>query len=78
MQRRGGRRAARQHEGAQGRQLGVQLVDLVLQALDLGLADAQAFALRLALAFGRGEIGAEIEQIVLDPRQHGIDAAAQR
>ena len=42
VQRRGAGRAARQHERAQRLQLAVQRVDLVLEALDLGIADAQA------------------------------------
>ena len=47
VQRGGAGRSARQHEGAQRRQLGVQRIDLVLEALDLGIADAQALACRL-------------------------------
>ena len=46
-------------------------VDLALQPLDLRAGDPQA-AFGLAAVFRRAEIGAQIEQVVLDARQHGI------
>src|SRR5262249_49477009 len=52
-------------------QLRVQGVDLALEPLDLGSKDAER-SLRAPRALGRGEIGAEVEEIVLDPGQHGV------
>ena len=49
MQVRGGGAAARQHEGIERRQFFVHAVDLVLQALDLRIDDAQAVLGRLRL-----------------------------
>ena len=72
MQPRRGLAAAGQDEGLERLQLGVHGVDLVLEPLDLRGHDAQRRSLALALAFGRAEIGAEIEQVVLDARQHGV------
>ena len=57
-----------------GFELGVEGVDLALQPLDLRGDDAQR-ALGLAALMRGGEIGAEIEQIVLDARQHGGERA---
>ena len=71
----GGRRAARQHEGIERREFRVHRVDLVFQPLDLRVDNAQrAFA--AAAAFRHAEIGAEVEQIVLDARQHVVELAA--
>ena len=64
--------AAGQDEGIERLKLGVHGVDLVLQPLDLRRHDAQRLLAALALAFGRAEIGAEIEQVVLDAGQHGV------
>ena len=47
-------------------------VDLSLQPLDLGLDDAQG-AFALASGFGHAQIGAEVEEVVLDPRQHRVE-----
>ena len=44
----------------------------MLQAVDLRGHDAQRLLAALGLALGRAEIGAEIEQVVLDARQHGV------
>ena len=57
-----------------GCEVGVHRVDLALQPLDLGVDDAQG-AFRLAPVLGRAEVGAEIEQVVLDARQHGVGLA---
>ena len=67
-------RSARQHEGAKRREVAIELVDLALEAFDLGVGDPQRLHFPLVL-FGGGEVGAEIEEVVLDPRQHGVDAA---
>jgi len=70
----GGRgRSRRQHEGAQRREVRVEPVDVGLQPRDLRLDDAQRFVAQGLAAIGRAEIGAEIEQIVLNPQQHGIE-----
>ena len=76
MQIGGGRRAARQHEGAQRRELGVERVDLVLRAASPARLDGEPLAARALALVGRAEVGAEVEQIVLDARQHGVDAGA--
>ena len=75
VQRRRRGRAARQHEGAQRLELGVHRVDLVLEPLDLCIAHAQrrSRALLDVAALRHGEVGAEIEQVVLDARQHGVE-----
>src|SRR5262245_41482451 len=67
-----GGRAARQHEGAQGLKLCIERIDLPLQPLNLGIPHLQATARVLALV-GVTEIGAEIEKVVLDAREHGIE-----
>ena len=59
-----------------GRELLVHGVDLALEPFDLGGDDAQTFA--RADFLRRGEVGAEIEKIVLDARQHGIEIFAER
>ena len=64
--------AAGQDEGVERLKLGVHGVDLVLEPLDLRGHDAQRLLAALALAFGRAEIGAEVEQVVLDAAQHGV------
>src|SRR5215831_516499 len=75
MQMGGRRRAAGQHERAQRAELGIECVDLLLEPRHLRVADGEPRAARpLALGLiGRAEIGAEIEQVVLDARQHGVD-----
>ena len=45
----------------------------MLQALDLGVDDAQPIL--GAFAFRRAQIGAEVEQVVLDARQHVVGVA---
>ena len=64
--------AARQDEGFERLELGIHGVDLVLQAFDLRGDDTQRLLAALALALGRAQVGAEIEQIVLDAGQHGV------
>ena len=68
-----GGRAAGEHEGAQRRKLGIERVDLVLQPLHLLGVDGEPLAARPLALVGRAEIGGEIEQVVLDARQHGVD-----
>ena len=46
-------------------------VDVALEPLDLACKQAQPF--RLALALGHREVGAEVEQIVLDHAEHRIE-----
>ena len=76
MQIGGGRRATRQHEGVQGLKPSVQVIDVALETFDLAREHAQA--LRLAFALGHGEIGAEIEQVVLNEPQHRIELGRLR
>ena len=68
-----GGRSAGQHEGAQRRQLGIERVDLVFQPLHLLGVDGEPRAARPLALVGRAEIGREVEQIVLDARQHRVD-----
>jgi hypothetical protein len=62
---------ARQDEAPQGLEILVHGVDLGLQPVNLRLDDAQRHVGRGEILAGRGEIGAEVEQFVLDRRQHG-------
>ena len=49
------------------------MVDLLLEAIDLRVHDTQRRAVGLARG-GRGrKVGTEVEKIVLDPAQHGIE-----
>ena len=66
------RRAARKHEGAQRLKLAVQRIDLAFEPLDLRIAHRQPPAGVFALV-GVAKLGAEIEQIVLDAREHGVE-----
>src|SRR5258706_11405177 len=76
MQIRRGWRTAGQHKRGQRGQPRIQAVDVVLKAFDLAGQYPQPF--RLALALGHREVGAEIEQIVLDQAQHRIKLARVR
>jgi hypothetical protein len=72
MQPSAGGRATGQYEGIEGRQPGIEGVDFTLQALDLSLDDAERrWAGRRW--FGCAQVGAQIEQVILDARQHGVD-----
>src|SRR3546814_16778487 len=54
---------------------GIEGVDFGLQPVDLDLVDAQRPAAALLVLRGR-KIGAEVEQVVLDARQHGVEVGA--
>ena len=71
MQRRRRATAARQNEGLERLQALVHGVDLALQPVDLRLRDAEP----LVEGAGPAEVRAEVEEIVLDARQHGIRLA---
>ena len=64
------RRAAGQDEGIERLEIGVQPVDLLLQPLDLGGDDPERFPGHCLAGVRRGEIGAEVEEVVLDAGQH--------
>lgn len=68
----GGRRAAWQNEGLQRRQVRVEGVDLPLEAFDLDGQDAQGLW-RAVLSRRRGEIGAEVEKVVLNASEDRIE-----
>ena len=51
--------------------MGVERVDVLFKAVDLRCQDAQPFSLPVTLR--NRQIGAEIEQIILHPSEHGID-----
>src|SRR5712691_7147480 len=71
--------AAGQDERIERTQGGIHLVDLALEPRDLRRDDAQCprrlVPWRAPPLFGRAQIGAQIEQIVLDARQHLIGLA---
>ena len=71
------RRAAGQNERGQRRQFFDDRVDLALQPFHLGLGNAQR-ALSLAALVGRGQVGAQVEQVVLDAGQRGAQIALRR
>ena len=56
-----------------GARCALRRVDVALEPLDLAVQHAQPF--RLALALRYREIGAEIEQVVLDQAQHRVELA---
>jgi hypothetical protein len=56
-----------------GARCSFRAIDVALEPLDLARQHPQAFG--LALALGHREIGAEIEQVVLDQAQHRIEFA---
>ena len=61
-----------EHERPQRLELGVEPVDLALEPLGLRIDDGQPLAARpLGLVWG-AQIRAEVEQIVLDARQHRV------
>ena len=64
------RGAPGENKRGQRRQFGIEGIDVAFKPLDLARQHPQA--LRLAVALGHGEVGAEIEQIVLDAPQHRI------
>src|SRR6185503_7590695 len=66
------RRAAGKDEGTQGLKLAVQRVNLAFEPLNLRIAHGEPPAGILALV-GVAKLGAEIEQIVLDAGEHGIE-----
>src|SRR6476646_10931979 len=69
-------RSARKHEGAQRLKLAVQSVNLAFEPLDLRIRHRQSPP--RVLAFVRvAELGAEVEQIVLDARDHGVERVVQ-
>src|SRR5215831_18076512 len=71
MEMRGDRGPTRQDERVERSQCRVHRVDLVLEAFDLRGGDAQRSGAAPAL-FGRAQVGAEIEEVVLDAVEHLI------
>ena len=67
------RAAARQHERFQRRKLVIEPVDFAFEPIDLRLRHRQPRATRAFALAGRAQIGADVEQIVLDARQRGIE-----
>jgi len=63
-------------EGGQLAEAVVEGVDLPLEALDLRIEDAQGAVLRRSGR--RGEVGAEVEELVLQPGQEGVEAGPRR
>jgi hypothetical protein len=70
------RGTARQNKRGQGRKLRIQAVDVALEAFDLARQHPQPFG--LALTLGHREIGAKVEQIILDQAQHRIELTRLR
>ena len=50
----------------------------MLQTVHLGAGDPQRLVAKILAAIGHAQIGAQIEQIVLDARQHGVDEGVLR
>ena len=69
------RRAAGQDEGGERGEIGVHGVDLPFQPRHLRFDDAQPLAAGLV---GRGEVGTEVEEVVLDAAEHGVEPVRQR
>ena len=72
------RGAAGQEEGVERFETGVDAVDLCLQAQHLGLAHAQrcaALVATLAAGLRPAQVGAQVEEVVLRPRQDFIELA---
>ena len=67
--------AAGQDEGLERREARIDAVDLAFEPDDLLVGDAQPAVAGLA---GRAQIGADVEQVVLDPRQRGVDIGRRR
>ena len=66
-----GRAAAGQDEGFQRRKLGIEPVDLALQPGNLRIGDGQPRA--AGPFFGQAEVGFDVEQVVLDAPERGIE-----
>src|SRR6202034_511219 len=73
MQVRRGRAAAWQHEGAQRLQRRVEAIDLGFQPLHLLVGHREPRAAGPFALARRAQIGTDVEQIVLDARQRGIE-----
>ncbi len=69
----GARRAAGKNKGGKRRQGLVELVDLRFEPSDLAVGDAKGGLAGAACVRDSGEVGAEIEEIVLGPPEHCID-----
>jgi hypothetical protein len=69
----GARRATRQHKRPERLQRGIHRVDLTLEAHDLLGHDPQRLVGQRLAAIGQAQVGAEIEQIVLDAPEHRVD-----
>ena len=74
MERRDRHRSAGQDEAGQWRKRRVHRVDFLLEAGHLAGDDAQRMFLEIA-AIGRGDVGAEIEHLVLDAAQADPECA---
>ena len=61
------------HEGAQGFERGIEFVDLGFEPRRLGGNDAQGLVAQVLAGIGHAKIGAQIEEVVLDAGQHGIE-----
>jgi len=78
MQRGGLRRPARQDEGAERLQLGLGVVDGLLELRDAALVDPRLLEmLRHLIAVGGGEQRTDREQIALHGHEHLVDARHQ-
>src|SRR5690349_11650778 len=63
--------AARKDEASERLEMLVHLVYLALEPVDLRLDDPEHRLARAEILAGRREVGAEIEQFILDRDQHG-------
>jgi len=67
------RAAAREDKGSQRRKLGIKPVDLAFEPGHLRLRHREPRAARPPALAGRAQIGADVEEIVLDARERGIE-----
>jgi hypothetical protein len=65
------RGSAGQHEGFQRLKLRIHRIDFPFQPLDLGIDDTQG-RIRRVFLLRRAQVGAQIEQVVLNAHQHRI------
>jgi hypothetical protein len=69
----GGGMAARENKGAQRLKSGVQGIDLGFEARDLGRNQAKGGAAMSFRRLRQAEVGADVEQLVLDTGKHSIE-----
>jgi hypothetical protein len=75
MQVRCGGMAAGKHEGTQGAEIVIEIVNFGFEAFNLLWQNAQGFMAGFFTGLGNAEISAEVKKLILNPAQHGIQLA---